>query len=258
MIGVLGPFLFSALLPAQPASPPPGSYLCQACYCRDGVFRGPALPYCPEPGDIFLATDQERWAQVGHWFVGSHGVHHSGIMFRRSNGAMALLEAGPFNSVEIEAMDPIAHMHDHVCAGDWVWIRRRRCPLTPEQSARLTAFAEAQEGKPFATWRLMAQVTLLRSRGPIRTWFMGGPHGVRDSYFCAELAMESCVAAGLLDARHARPAATYPRDIFFDRSYNLWLELHFSLECGWYPPALWTECPTHAGPILPKESTARP
>jgi hypothetical protein len=224
------------------AEPLPGSYVCQPAFYIDSVVRGPAEPYCPQPGDIFLATDQAVWAICGHWLAGGAGVHHSGIMFRRSDGRMGLIEAGPFNSVTVEVMDPIEHMRAHVHAGDKVWVRRRAVPLTPEQSARLTAFVEAQEGKPFAVWRLMGQVTLLRSRGPIRTWFMGKPHGCRDSYFCSELVTESCVAAGLLDPETARPCATYPRDLFYDHSFNWYLNTHLKLAPCWDPPTRWLEC----------------
>jgi hypothetical protein len=223
------------------------SFLCQPTYALDDVLWLPAEAYIPQPGDIFLATDQTPWARYGHWFAGGAGVHHSAIIFARSDGRVGLLEAGPFNSVTIEVMDPLEHMREHVAAGDQVWIRRRKVPLTVEQSARLTAFAEAQDGKRFATWRLMAQVTFLRSRGPLRTWFIGRPHGQRCSYFCSELVLESCVAAGLLDPATTRPAATYPRDLFMNWSFNLYLTLHPPLEPCWYPPARWTEC-TEVGP----------
>ena len=237
MAGIPLPLL---LLACWPMMGEPASYVCQAGYVLDGKFRGPPETYSPQPGDIFLATDQALWARVGHWLAGGAGVHHSGIMFARSDGRMALLEAGPFNSVKVETLDPIGHMRDHVRVGDSVWIRQRRTPLTPEQSARLTAFAEAQDGKPFAIWRLLGQMTPLRCRGPIRTWFEGQPHGQRSSYFCSELVMECCAAAELLDPATLRPAATYPRDLFYDWSFNWYLNEHLHLERGWYPPALWS------------------
>ena len=84
-------------------------------------------------------------------------------------------------------------------------------------------------------------MTPLRSRGPLRTWFLGGPHGERGSYFCSELVVECCVVAGLIDADTARPAATYPRDLFFGDSLNLYLHEHLHLEGGWLPPARWTD-----------------
>jgi hypothetical protein len=237
--------LLCATPPAVTDVPPPqGSYLYRPAFTLDDDLRCPAEPYVPQPGDIFLATDQARWARAGHWIAGGAGVHHSGIMFRRSDGRVGLIEAGPFNSVVVEVMGPVEHMSAHVRAGDKVWVRRRRVPLTAEESARLTAFAERQEGKPFAVLRLLGQVTPLRSRGPLRTWFVGGPHGDRDRFFCSELVVELCVAAGLMDCATARPAATYPRDLFFGRSFNLYLDKHLCLD-DWCPPARWAECPIH-------------
>ena len=76
----------------------------------------------------------------------------------------------------------------------------------------------------------MGQVTPFRARGPLRTWIVGKPHGDRDDWFCSELVTESCVAAGLMDAATARPAATYPRDLFYGRSFNLYLDKHLCLD----------------------------
>jgi hypothetical protein len=221
----------------------PVSYLYQPCNGLDEAPRGPVEPYFPQPGDIFLATDQVLWNRVGHWLAGGAGVHHSGIIYQRSDGRMELLEAGPFNSLRVESVDPVRHMHKHVQNGDRVWIRRRCVPLTPEQSARLTEFAEAQTGKPFAVLRLLGQLTPFRSRGHWRTEYVGHVHGDRRSYFCSELVMECCVAAGLRDPETTRPAATYPRDLFFNHSRIPYLDEHLQLEPDWCPPARWTECP---------------
>jgi len=220
-----------------------GSYLCQPAFCVDYALRIPTEPYTPQPGDIFLATDQQLWSRVGHWLAGGGGLHPSGIILMRSNGGPALIEAGPFNSLKIAILDPCTHMREHVAAGDRVWIRRRRVPLTPEQSARLTEFAEAQDGKPFAMLRMLAQVTPFRSRSPLRVYFLGTAHGSRDKFFCSELVMESCVAAGLHDPFTARPDSTYPRDLCFGRSINRYLNEHLELDAGWYPPARWLERP---------------
>ena len=234
--------LLGAAIPAFADGPAEvAGYLAKPAFSLDEGSTVPARPYVPQPGDIFLATDQARWARAGHWLAGGAGVHHSGIVFRRSDGRLGLIEAGPFNSIRVEVMDPVEHMREHAHAGDKVWVRRRCVPLTEEESARLTAFVERQEGKPFAVLRLMGQMTPLRSRGPIRTWFVGTPHGDRDRWFCSELVVESCVAAGLMDAATARPAATYPRDLFFGRSLNWYLDKHLYMD-GWNPPARWIEC----------------
>jgi hypothetical protein len=242
-MAVVIPFLWVCCWPTAIDEPcAEGSYLHRAAFCLDDELVGPAEAYVPQPGDIFLATDQALWARVGHWLAGGAGVHHSGVIFLRSDGRPALLEAGPFNSTRVEAVDAMAHMHKHLLKGDKVWIRRRRIPLTPDQSTRLTAFAEAQEGKPFAVLRMLGQVTPFRSRGPLRSWYFGTPHGSRYSYFCSELVMESLIAAGLLEPDSCRPVATYPRDLFFGRSFNWYVDRHLHLDPCWYPPARWTEC----------------
>jgi hypothetical protein len=89
----------------------------------------------------------------------------------------------------------------------------------------------------------------------VRTRWVGAPHGERRSYFCSELVVEACIAAGLTDPATARPAATYPRDLFFDRSPNPYLDEHPPLGDGWEPPARWTEHPDQAEalPLAPGE-----
>jgi hypothetical protein len=52
------------------------------------------------------------------------------------------------------------------------------------------------------------------------------------------------VAAGIFDRRVARPSAIYPSDLFWGRSYNLYLNRHLDeLLAGWYPPARWMPGP---------------
>ena len=134
-----------------------------------------------------------------------------------------------------------------------MWVRRRAVPLTPEQSARLTEFALSCDGKRFGIGRLALQLTPLRTRGPVRTAFVGKPHGLdRQSYFCSELVVEAMVYAGLIDGRTARPSATYPRDLFFDASINRYLDKHLKLYPDWDPPARWTSTP------MPEVAEARP
>jgi len=130
-----------------------------------------------------------------------------------------------------------------------VWIRRRAVPLTQDESARLTQFALAQDGKWFALQRLGVQLTVFRTRGPLRTRFVGKPHGDRHSYFCSELVMEACVAAGLIDRAIARPSATYPRDLYLDCSLNPYINRTLKLAPCWDPPARWSSCSDTAAPL---------
>jgi hypothetical protein len=207
----------------------------------DYRLREPPEAYQPQPGDLVLATDQNLLGKLGHWAAGSGAPQHSGIVVARPDGRLAVLEAGPHNSLHCTMSDWFETLHTYSLQ-ERVWIRRRRMPLTPEQSCSLTAFAVMADGKPFAVFRVFRQVSGFRSRGPLRIRFMGSPHGERRAYFCAELVIEACVKAGLIDAATARPAATYPRDLFFAHSRNRFLDEHLDLT-DWYPPARWTPCP---------------
>jgi hypothetical protein len=217
------------------------SFLYQPSFSMNYELCGPAVPYCPQPGDLFLATDKGLLAKLGHKAAFTGAPQHSGIVIALPNGRVGLLEGGPHNTLHCRILDVILELQSYA-AQERVWIRKRRVPLTPEQSNRLTAFAQAAEGKRFAVIRLFGQLTPLRSRGPLRTEHRGCPRGDRASYFCSELVTESCVAAGLLDPQTARPAATYPRDLFFGQSRNPYLDCHLDLS-AWDPPARWTLCP---------------
>lgn len=219
-----------------------GSYLYQPAYCIDKVCRAPAESYAPQPGDIMFTTDYSPIWKVLFILAGAGHPHHSGIVVARPDGQLAILESGPHDTFYVELLDPIPHLRSYEVKGS-VWMRKRRTPLTAEQSQCLTEWAMAQDKRRFAAGRLCGQMTIFRSRGPLRTQWVGGPHGQRDSYFCCELLMESLVAAHLVDPTTTRPAATYPRDVFFDRSLNPFINRHLNLSAEWYPPARWTSDP---------------
>ena len=221
------------------------SFLYQPSYSIDFGLRGPARPYAPQPGDIMLATDGSVFWKVMHNLAGSGHPTHSGIVFALPDGGMAILEGGPHDTLKCRVLPALPHLKSYEEEGR-VWIRRRAAPLTNEESARLTEFALAQDGKRFAVQRLGVQLTVFRTRGPLRTQFVGKPHGDRSSYFCSELVVEACVAAGLLDPATARPSATYPRDLYLDRSLNPYINRTLKLAPCWDPPARWTGCP-HSG-----------
>jgi hypothetical protein len=222
---------------------PGASYLYQPAFCIDDVLRGPPEPWTPQPGDIMLRLDGNKFWRVTHYMALAFDPNGSGIVFRRPDGSLALLEAGPNDTMYCRHLDLLPHLKEYGDVGK-VWIRRRICPLTPEQSDCLTAFALEQDGKWFALQRLGLQLTIFRTRGPLRTCFVGKPHGSSQrSYFCSELVCEACVAAGLLDPERTRPSATYPHDLFYGRSYNPYIDRHLDINAGWYPPARWTDVP---------------
>src|SRR5262249_47223497 len=150
--------------------------------------------------------DNRFWA-ITHDMAFAFAPHGSGIVVARPDGSLGILEAGPNDCMHVWIEDLLPHLHEYEVAGQ-VWIRRRKCPLTPEQCACLTDWALKQNGKWFALQRLGVQLTIFRTRGPLRTYFVGKPYGDRICYFCSELVVEALVAAGLVDATTARPSAT--------------------------------------------------
>src|SRR5262249_52062841 len=148
--------------------------------------------------------------------------HHSGIVFALPDGQLAVLESGPHDTLHVEMLRLLPNLRDYEEEGP-VWIRQRAIPLTQDQSARLTAFALSASGKRFAVLRFVAQPPPFRTRGPLRPRFVGWRQGDRRKYFCSEVVLE----AGLLAPETTRPSATFPRELFFDRSANPFLDKYF-------------------------------
>lgn len=230
----------------QSPAPPIGSFLYQPSYSTDHKLRGPVRPYDLQEGDIMFAADNKIFWLVTHLMAGTANPTHSAIVFKRPDGSMAILEAGPHDTRNCNVLDALPHLKSYEDEGR-VWIRRRAVPLTKEESARLTEFCLLQDGKRFAIRRLGQQIPPFsiffpRARGPLRTsWWADKPHGPdRESFFCSELVMEALAYPGLVDYWTTRPTATYPRDIFKDRSLNPYLNRHLDLRPCWDPPARWT------------------
>lgn len=234
--------MLSACMTLPPNGPaiPNFGYVYQPAFQLDDDIRPPLQCYLPQAGDMFFSTDKMWIIRFGHAWAGAHAPHHSGIILQKPDGQFYTLEAGPHNTLHIRILPLYESLSSYEARGNSVWVRRRMCPLTPDQCARLTAFAEAQDGKRFALMRMLGQLTLLRSRGLLWTGAVGQPHGDRDSYFCAELVTESCCAAGLLDPNRAHPDCTYPSDLFFGQSPNQYVNATLDINQFWQAPTRWT------------------
>ena len=217
------------------------SYLYEPSYCLDTKLRGTPRKYLPQPGDVLLATDKNLFWKITHDMALAFEPHNSAIIVSRRDGSLAVFEAGPNDTMWVRRLDMLPHLKEYADKGP-VWIRKRKTPLTPEQLACLTDFAERQDGKFFALQRLGVLLTPFRDRGPFRTEFMGKPRGDRLSYYCAELVLEATVAAGLTDRATTRPSASFPHDLFFDHSHNRYIQKHLPLIHDWEPPARWVDC----------------
>ena len=211
-----------------------GSFLCQPAFKIDHEIRSPVEPCVPQPGDIMLRLDNSVFWRVTHYMALAFDPNGSGLVVARKDGSLCVLEAGPFDTMWVRRLDLLPHLKGYADIGR-VWIRRRKTPLTAEQSRLLAEFAERADGKRFALGRLGLQLTPFRKRGPLRTCFVGKPVGDQASYYCSELVTEALCAAGILDPERTRPSATYPNDLFFGRSYNLYIDKHLDINCAWQP-----------------------
>ena len=149
MLPVLLTVLSAACSGDAPVGAAGGSFLYQPAFCIDEVLRGPPVAYVPQPGDLMLRLDGSKFWRVTHYLALAFDPNGSGIVFARPDGSMAILEAGPNDCLWVRTLDLLPHLKEYADIGR-VWIRRRRVPLTPEQSCRLTEFALAQDGKRFA------------------------------------------------------------------------------------------------------------
>ncbi len=238
----LAPLLLCAiLLPAPPQDGQPNfGHLWQPEFAVDLLRRAPSSRYEPQPGDLLLLNAGERLFRASYYLTGSGPPTHSGLVFRLPDGSLGFLEGGIGLQLAVE-ISPLAQRLPEYF-GD-IYVRRRRQPLTKEESEKLTAFALAVHKQRITIVRFPLQVTPFRTRGPVRTEFLGKPRGIGNhTWTCSELVVEACIAVGILDADTARPAATYPRDFFFDYSRNPYLNRHLSPQVAatWHTPARWT------------------
>ena len=119
---------------------------------------------------VFFVSDTLFWPLL-YAFAFTGEPYHVGVIFQTPDGSFALLEAGPPEvAVQVQISPLLERLEEY--AGR-VFIRRRAVPLTPEQSEALTGFALRQEGKPYAIVRFLLQGTPIRSRGPVRTEWLG-------------------------------------------------------------------------------------
>src|SRR5262249_37635530 len=92
--------------PAQDPGPAPtSSFLYEPAFCIDDVWIGNPTPYVPQPGDIMLRLDNNVFWRVTHYMALAFDPNGSGIFFRRPDGSMAILEAGPNDCMWIKTME---------------------------------------------------------------------------------------------------------------------------------------------------------
>lgn len=239
-----------------PAEAPFG-YLYQPAYDLHLEPRLPVEPYAPKSGDILLLSDTNKFWTFVYRIALTGKPGHAGIVVTMPDGRLGVLEAG-YNDTTWARVTPLDYRINEYHGT--VWIRQREVPLTPDEDRKLTEFAVAADGGRYALGRFILQLTPIRSRGPLRTYVIGGPRGIGGRYYCAEETLEALAYVGVIDARTVRPAATFPQDMFYDRSRNLYVDHHPPLAAGWKPPRLWNALPgsTLTGEARPHPPSAWP
>src|SRR3954462_12408933 len=121
MLSVLYAVLAIFALPGQAGVPGGiGSYLYQPAFCIDDELRGPAVPYVPQPGDIMLRLDHSKFWRVTHYLALAFDPNGSGIIFARPDGSLAVLEAGPCDTMYVRTLEMLPHLKQYADVGR-VW-----------------------------------------------------------------------------------------------------------------------------------------
>src|SRR3989442_5292801 len=101
-------------------------YLYEANFDPEAQLQGPAKPYHPQPGDIFLSTDQLWIARLRHKLAGARSPHHSGLVIILPAGHPATLENGPHYTLFVRVLDFQENLGQYLDEGESIWIRRRK------------------------------------------------------------------------------------------------------------------------------------
>jgi hypothetical protein len=195
---------------------PPAGYL-----VWPGAGPARAAVYVPREGDLIFYDDHNRAWTALFALAGTGPPLHMGIVVKKPGGALAVLEAGPDDTVWVKLLDLAPRLHQfRRDYGGTVTVRRCKVALGRRESAALTRFALAQRGKRYAVGRLLLQGTWLRPRGLLAP-LLARTYLDRDAWICSELAVAAGTVAGLFDPTKVRANATYPRDLVDDRRHDL-------------------------------------
>ena len=205
------------LLAAAPASPPPAPVSYFAPVTEPGSLwpthrsQPAASVFSPQEGDLIFFTKDTKIYTILYPLVRSFHPFHSGIIVRRVTGELCVLEDGGegWRTATLQpALDRMHHEYENGKAR--IWVRKRLTPLTLEQSRALTAFAEGQFGRPFASVGGLAKLAI-----PGRPMARSYPD--QKTWFCSEIVAQAMVSAGLFPANLVRPQSVTPYDLMRDR-----------------------------------------
>jgi hypothetical protein len=218
MFSLLCSMLATAGLSVGGASETPYGYLWIYEPDAHGGATKKVVPYQPHQGDILFFDDMSKWWEFLYWIGHTAPPFHSGIMMKKPDGTYALLESGPDDTVKVFILEAKERLHSFKGI---LQVRRCKVPLTPEQSKKLTEFSMAQEGKHYATWRLLLQGTPIKTRGGPLRCALAKTYFERDRWLCTEIVVAAAELIGLMDPTIVKGTNSYPLDILDDHMYNL-------------------------------------
>lgn len=179
--------------------------------------------YEPREGDLVFYDDRDVVWSALFAYAGTGSPLHMGIVVRKPDGKLAVLEAGPDDTVWVKLLDIDKRLPQFQEDFKKGMIRIRRCKkaLGEEESKALTKFAAAQDGKRYAVGRLVLQATPFRERGMKDEVAKGKTILDRDSWICSELAVAAGTVAKLFDPEVVHSTVAYPRDLVDNARYDL-------------------------------------
>jgi hypothetical protein len=225
---ILSSFLWMCrILPTEPARL---GYVHSLVECNDGLWRSRPQTYVPHEGDILLFAKHDSVRYFLYSLAGTSSPYHSAVVIRLPDGCLGTLEAAPLDTYQVLILSLADRLRAH---NGIVFVRRLKRPLCPEESAALTAFAEAQEFKGFAFGRMALALTPFRHRGEYRSKLWGTTKLDRSRWFCSELVIASEVVANRIDPETVRASSVYPRDLYLDKPIDF--------SGMWEKPLRWSE-----------------
>jgi hypothetical protein len=174
------------------------------------------IPYTPREGDLVFYSKVNRLYTIIYPLARSFHPWHSSIVVRRVTGELAILEDGAIyhHEATLQPLPDRLLVEFKTGSPARIWVRRRLVDLTLEQSRALTAFAEAQLGRPFSS-----NLRLVGMAVPGRPQARSTPD--QKSWLCSEIVAQAIASAGLFPADAIHPQALTPRDMLRDHRVNL-------------------------------------
>ncbi len=191
-------------------------------------------PYYPQPGDLYLCDEGNRFHHALYKIVGTAPPTHSAIVIAQEDGTPALLDLhGPtVCKARVVVLDLPRRLHSFPGI---ILVRRLRQPLSAAQCNELLHFARSQEGRGFALGRVLLQGSPFNAHHGLRRHLFGHTYEDRQRWFCSEMVVAAACAAHILDPHRYPANAIYPRDLAFDEEIDL--------SCLYEPAAQWTAGP---------------